>query len=114
MTETQIQNTKTKTIFKTTKNIFNLKLINVCLWTLIIFSLGYYLTSINDLIVKGFEIQDLKTRVNKINDENKNLELKITLMKSYDNLSERVGSMKMVAVNNVSYIDVKTGAVAMK
>ncbi len=119
MQETKITNTKAiinkekerRNIFK---KIISFKNLNKLLVLLIITAGVYYLSGINDLMIKGFELQESKGRADKLILENKDMELKITLLKSYNNLSERAKDINMVAVGEVDYITVIDGAVAKK
>ncbi len=96
------------------KKIFNLKNLNKFLFIVIIAVGVYYLAGINDLTVKGFELQEEKGKINLLKEENAALELKATGLESYNNLSERAKELKMVAVGEIDYITVQSGIVAKK
>lgn len=96
------------------KRMLNLKNLNRLLLLIIIVGGIYYLIGINDLTVKGFKLYELKSRVNKLALENKDMELKITSLKSYNNLSERAKNISMVAVGDIDYITVIDEIVAKK
>lgn len=96
------------------KKIFNLKNLNKILLLLIIVLGVYYLTGINDLTVKGFRLQEVKKKIGLLSGENKNIELKITGLESYNNLSERVRGLSMVAAGEIDYLVVLSGIVAKK
>lgn len=97
------------------KNIkFNLNFFNKILFFLIIILGVYYVAGMNDLTVKGFKLQELKISAEEAATEGADLEQKIISLKSNGNLSRRVGGLGMVAVGNVEYISVVSGAVAKK
>jgi hypothetical protein len=74
----------------------------------------YYVTSINDLAVKGFKLQELKARTSSLFEENRGLSAKMTYLKSFNNLSARAASLNMVAVDNVDYLKVDGGVALAK
>ncbi|MFH1822994.1 MAG: hypothetical protein ABH830_04830, partial [Patescibacteria group bacterium] len=66
----------------------------------------FYLVTMNDLIVKGFKLQDLKKDIAIIKNENKDLELKVMALESLNNLHEKAAKLNMVAVGEVDYLTV--------
>lgn len=88
---------------------FNLKVANGLLVLLIVAGSLYYVTGINDLVVKGFQLQELKAKVNSLAEENKKASVETTALKSYGNLAKRIQDLNMVAVDNVDYIKVDSG-----
>ena len=90
---------------------FSFKILNKLIFSFIIISVLYYITGINDLTVKGFRLQELKTEVSKLQEENRNVKLKVMALESYSNLSERAKELNMVAMGeDVEYITVTAGA----
>jgi hypothetical protein len=92
----------------------NIRTLNKILATLIIILGVYYIAGINDLTVKGFELQKLKMRLADIKNDNNNLELQMMSLGSYNNLSERIKGLDMVAVGKVEYISTVGSVVAKK
>jgi len=74
----------------------------------------YFVASINDLAIKGFVLRDLKDHGTNLEKENKEIELKIMAMESYENISKRAKDLKMVKVDKVDYIDFADSVVAKK
>jgi len=101
-------------LIKKIKIIVNLKFLNIFLFFVLIFGVVYYLAGVNDLTVKGFRLNELENKFDSLNDENKSINLKITLLKSYNNLSERAKNLNMVAVGDVDYITITDHFVAKK
>jgi hypothetical protein len=92
----------------------NLKIFNKALLILIIILGVYYIAGINDLTVKGFELQELKVGAMDIGDKNSSLELQTMSLGAYNNLSERINKLDMVAVGHVEYISGINSSVAKK
>ena len=92
---------------------FSLKIFNKVLGFAIV-ALGiFYLAGANDLAIKGFVLNELKSQRDKLADENNKLELKAMALSSYGAVSQKVKSLKMVAAGSVAYI-VVAEAVAVK
>lgn len=90
-------------------SIFSIKTLNYLLVGLIVAGSLYFVTGINDLVVKGFELQKLKVHANSLSEENDKLSVETTSLKSYNNLAKRIENLKMVAVENVDYLKVNGG-----
>jgi hypothetical protein len=82
----------------------NLKLVNFFLGGLIALIGGFYLVNINDLTVKGFALRELKSEGTILTGENLDSEAKVMNLQSYNNLSEKVKKLDMVAVGEVEYL----------
>jgi cell division protein FtsL len=93
---------------------FNLKIFNQILFVLIIILGIYYVVGTNDLTVKGFKLQEFKVNLMEVGDENNNLELQMMSLGSYNNLSERIKKLDMVAVGHIEYISGVASAIAIK
>ena len=109
--------TKTETVSEkqNKKSFLNLKNFNKFLFTLIIISGLYHLVSINDLVVKGFSLQELKQEIQLLNAANKEIDLKIMTLGSYNELSQRaVDNLNMVAVGDMDYVTAINGVVVKK
>jgi hypothetical protein len=92
----------------------SIKIFNCLLLAGIIAVSLYYVTSINDLAVKGFKLQELKARTSSLFEENRGLSAQTTYLKSFNNLSARAASLNMVAVDNVDYLKVDGGVALAK
>jgi hypothetical protein len=91
------------------KSWLNIKNLNCFLLTMIILGGLYYVTGINDLVVKGFTLQELKTKAELLQEQNQDLNVETASLQSYGNLAKRIDNLKMVAVDNVDYIKVNSG-----
>jgi len=93
---------------------FNFGIFNKLLVALFIIISIYYVISINDLAIKGFVLNELKTKVKTLNEENRNHELKIAELENFENINSRAQEMKMVKADNVAYITVINEVVAKR
>lgn len=87
---------------------------NKLMMVLIVVGGIYFIININSLSIKGFILRELKDKVVKLNNENKNIELKIMELESYKNLNQRAEGLEMVKVDKIDYIIVVDEAVAVK
>ena len=106
--------TNIKINIKTKTKKFNLEIFNKILFIFIIVCGVYYLTGTNDISVKSFKIQELKLKADSLNNENGNLEVEKMSLSSYNNISQRVAELDMVAAGEMEYITMGIGAVAVK
>ncbi|KKR91780.1 MAG: hypothetical protein UU95_C0003G0012 [Parcubacteria group bacterium GW2011_GWC2_42_12] len=95
-------------------HVLNLKIFNKILFAGMIVLGILYLAGTNDLAIQGFALSDLKEQRNRLAAENKKLELKAMALSSYNIISSKVDSLKMVAVGEIDYISAGSGIVAKK
>ena len=112
MTEVKKQIEKNRAKIKS--RIFNLRNLNKLIAVLILILGGYYVVNINAMVVDGFKLQTLQKNLNSLTDLNKTLEYQKMNYESYNQVSQRVKDLKMVAANNVDYIEVANGVVARR
>ncbi len=112
MTEIKKQIEKNKKKLK--GKILNFNNLNKLICFSIVLLLGFYIVNINDMVVKGFKLQELRKERNSVVEITKELENKKINRESYSEVSKRVDGLKMIAVNNIDYIKVVNGAVAKK
>ena len=91
-----------------------LTVFNKLLCILVICSGISFVAGINDLSIKGFVLQELKSKVTELKNENKNIELTATELESYENIHRRAEDLKMVKVDKIDYVMVVNDVVAMK
>ena len=91
-----------------------MSLINKSIFSLIIILGVYFVFGVNDLSIKGFVLQEVKNEVSRYEDQNRELELKVMELESYENLSKRAVELNMVKVGKVDYISVENGVVAVR
>jgi len=97
---------------KEKKNIISL--INKFLFSFIIISGIFYITSINDLAIKSFVLDDLKNQVNILTNNNEEYEFKVMSLESYENVDQRAQELKMVKVDKLNYLVPTLNFVAKK
>ena len=74
-----------------------------------------YLIGMNDLTVKGFVLNDLKSQVSMLTEENQDLQTRSLTLQSYTALSPRLQDLNMVAVDdNVAYLSPQAPTLAKK
>jgi len=93
---------------------FNFGLANKFLFCLIAIVGVYYVVSINDLAIKGFVLQELKTETKSLQGKNNQMELAIMELESYEAIEKRAQDLSMVKVGKIDYITITGGSVARK
>lgn len=78
------------------------------------FSLIYYVVEINDLTVKGFDLQEKQVQVRALAVENENYKDMAMTKESLYSVKSRVNDLNLVAVEKVSYITITNTTVAKK
>jgi len=73
-----------------------------------------YLIGMNDLTVKGFVLNDLKSQVSMLAEENQDLQTRSLTLQSYTALSPRLQDLNMVAVDDVAYLSPQASTLAKK
>jgi cell division protein FtsL len=91
-----------------------LMILNKFLFVSIFISGIFFVITINDLSIKGFVLQDMKKQVSDLSSENRNVELRIMELESFDSIAKRANEMKMVRVDKIDYISLTKEDVAMK
>ena len=82
----------------------NLRWLNKALICLLAAGFLYYLASNNDLAVKGFVLKDLKLKVSELEKSGQELETQVTVLSSYNNISQRLEKLNLVKVDNINYL----------
>ena len=96
------------------RGCFNFELANKFIFCLIAVVGVYYVVSINDLAIKGFVLQELKTDAKVLQIENNQMELAVMELESYDSIEKRAKELSMVKVGKIDYITITGGSVAKK
>lgn len=77
-------------------------------------SLGvFYLYQVNDSATKGFEIKKLESGITSLENENKNLKIKETELRSMSNIEKNIGELNLVSSYKINYVETG-GPMAMK
>ncbi len=94
---------------------FNINILNKMIFAIIIMCSIAYVVSINDLIVKGFRLQELKNQAYELKEDNRQERIKVMALESYNTLSQKASDMNMVAVGEeVDYVEITPSVVAQK
>jgi hypothetical protein len=79
----------------------------------VLFACGiYYITTVNDLVVKGFVLQDLKSKAGVLREDNRSMNDRAVALKSCNDLSSRIQALGMVNADKIDYINVGKGTLA--
>ncbi len=73
-----------------------------------------YVLQVNSISVKGYEISDLQKKIALLEQDRERLDVEIAQYRSMGSIHERVKSLDMVAVGNVTYITPVGTAVALR
>lgn len=75
---------------------------------------GAYLMQINLTATKGYEIKDLESRLNQLQEENKKLNLSYVELQSMANILEQVPKLNLVATENIEILTPAGSVVALR
>ncbi|MFA5643951.1 MAG: hypothetical protein WC928_00275 [Patescibacteria group bacterium] len=87
---------------------------NLCLITLFILGGLYFLKSMDDVMIKNIELEQLKADLNLLQEEKAEMELKKNTLESYENISARLDKLNMVKIASVDYINIGEDSLAKK
>ena len=90
------------------------KLLNKFSIILIIILGVSFIATVNSLSIKGFILQSLKNKTDKLKQENENIQLNIMALESYENINKKAASLKMVKADKVDYLMVNDNLMAKK
>ncbi|MDD2680933.1 MAG: hypothetical protein PHE20_02380 [Patescibacteria group bacterium] len=96
------------------KKIFSWRPINTLLGIACLAFGFVYLIGMNDLTVKGFVLNDLKSQASILAEENQDLQTRSLTLQSYTALSPRLQNLNMVQVEDVAYFSPQASVVAKK
>ena len=65
----------------------------------------FYITQVNSISTKGYEIKKLETKLNEIKESNKRLELQAASLKSINNLESEVKTLNLVPSGDTNYLE---------
>jgi cell division protein FtsL len=87
---------------------------NIIILGSLIFVCGIlYLWQINCMATSGYEIKELENKAAALKDENKDLQVQITELRSTSRLETKIAELKMVEVARVEYLQANGSTVAM-
>jgi hypothetical protein len=81
-----------------------LRRINILVFSLLALISGAYLFTMNEVMVRGFRLEELQRSAKALAEEHRDFELQAVSLKSYDNLSQKLQELQMVSVDNIDYI----------
>lgn len=83
-------------------NIF--KAFNLCLVLSLLASGFYFLKSLDDVMVKNLELEQLKGRLGSLENKNREMETLKHDLESYENINSRLDGLNMVKVSQIEYL----------
>jgi hypothetical protein len=113
MTE-RIEGVYSAPIMDRPKRTISLRSANKVLMVLLLASGIYYITTINDMVVKSFVLQELKVKAEALRDDNRSMNARAVALKSCNDLSSRIEVLGMVSTDKIDYIKVGKGILAAK
>lgn len=96
------------------KQRLKIKFVNLLLLALVFSGGFYYLLGVNKLVVKGFELQELKKQSEILSNENREMKNRQVALESYTNLEEKIKALRLVAIDRIDYITAKNDVLAKK
>ena len=97
------KSTKTK---KTKMIRPSVKILNLAIIGLIIFSGISYLIQVNSLMTKGYLIEDLEDKISRLEQKTKDLELETLELQSMESVKGKISQLEMVEAGSVEYLQV--------
>lgn len=89
----------------------NLKFILILNVIFIILLLGFYIFQTATLISQGYQIQNYQNKLNKISEENKNLEINFMKINSLENIDKKIQELGFERIDKVYYIQILESSV---
>lgn len=78
--------------------------INCLLLIAVIVTAVAHFLVVNDLSTRGFVFKDLKAKATELATEQENMQGSISSLGAYQNISQRISSLGLVAVDSVHYV----------
>lgn len=113
MTE-RIEGVYSAPVVYSAQKTISLRTVNMILLFLLFVSGIYYITTINDLVVKGFVLQNLKAKAGDFSEDNRILNARAASLKSCNDVAKRIEKLNMVSSEKIDYIKVNKGVLAVK
>ena len=92
---------------------FNAKTLNVVLLVCVCLAGVFYLSKINSMAIKGFQIKDLEEKQAALKDNIRKSELRAAELQSSQKIQDRIAALEMVSVAKVEYAK-EGGVVAVR
>jgi hypothetical protein len=80
---------------------------------LIIIAGSFYLYQVNDLATKGFEIRDIEKKIQDLQKDGKQMQIREVELRSMYNIEKSTQDLDLVNSSNITYLEIN-GPVAMK
>lgn len=103
-----------RNIIKMLFGFFTPKKLSIVIVSLTFVVTGAYLVQINLTATKGYEIKDLESKLTKLQDDHKKLNLSYIELQSMSNILEQVPKLNLVATENLEIITPAGSVVALR
>lgn len=90
------------------------KIFNFFLAVILLVGGFYFLESMDDVIVKNLELEQLKGQLSSLEKENREMQVLKNNLESYENISSRLQNMNMVKITDIKYIEATKDSLAKK
>jgi Tfp pilus assembly protein PilO len=87
---------------------------NLCLVVMFLVGGFYFLKSMDDVMVKNLELEQLKSQLTSLENKNSELESSKNKLESYESVSSRLKNLSMVKVIDIKYINTAKDSLAKK
>jgi len=88
--------------------------LNIVAISLILMMGTLYLVQVNRATTKGYQIQDLEKRINKLEESNQKANLEMAELQSLDSIQQRIEKLGMVPVDRIHYVKAPGSSVAVR
>lgn len=88
--------------------------LNIFLLVALVFSGSYCIKSIDDIVNKNFELQELQEKLTDLESENSQLELTKSELQSHSVVMSRIEDMSMVKVDNIESVSLPDDSLARR
>jgi len=79
-----------------------------CLIAGLVFSGAVYLSQVNGIAIKGFEVRDVEKKIQILEKENQKLKIQEVELASMNTIEKSMDSLNLVGPANVSYIEINS------
>lgn len=86
------------------ENLVSTKAFNISVLAAIIFFGFLYFFEINALGTKGYQIRNLEQQINKVQEDQKNLQIKASDLQSINRIQEQAQALNFVPTGNIIYL----------
>lgn len=87
-----------------TESMVSTKVLNLSILAAIIFFGFLYLFEVNALGTKGYQIRSMEQQIRQVQEDQKNLQLKVSDLQSITRIQQQAQSLNFVPTSNITYL----------